>query len=141
VSSAPDSTSSPRASDPGIVLLRVVLSGLLVLHGVARIRHDGVVPFGGFLEAQGFPLGVALAWGITAFELVGGAALALGRFVTPIAALFAVQLAAGIVLVHAQHGWFVVGAGTNGVEYSVCLIAGLVAIIVSERSHMKSPGV
>lgn len=125
-------TTSPR-TDPGIVLLRVVLACLLILHGVARLRNGGVVPFGGFLEAQGFPFGVALAWGITSFELVGGCALALGRLVIPIAALFAVQLAAGIVLVHAQHGWFVVGSGANGVEYSVCLIAGFVALILHTR--------
>lgn len=124
--------------DPGLVLLRVVLALLLALHGVARIHHDGVVPFGGFFTALGVPLGVPLAAAITAFEILGGAALALGRSVTPIAALFAVQLAAGIALVHAPHGWFVVGSGTNGVEYSVCLIAGFLALILSQRHHTRA---
>lgn len=128
-------TSPARAADPGITLLRVVLAGLLVAHGVARIHNDGVAPFGEFLAAQGLPFGAALAGGITAFELIGGCLLAAGRFVTPIAAVFAVQLAAGIILVHAQHGWFVVGAGTNGVEYSVCLIAGFVPVILSDRAR------
>ncbi len=116
-------------------MLRVVLAILLALHGVARIRNGGVVPFGGFLDSVGFPFGVAIAWGITIFELAGGALLAFGRFVTPISALFALQLATGIVLVHAQHGWFVVGSGANGVEYSVCLTAGFVALILSERAR------
>lgn len=133
VSPASGPPAPPRPSDPGLALLRVVLAGLLAAHGVARLAHGGVAPFGEFLAAQGFPLGVVLAGGITAFEIVGGLALALGRWVTPIAALFALQLAAGVALVHAQHGWFVVGSGTNGVEYSVCLIAGLLALIVSRR--------
>ena len=33
----------------------------------------------------------------------------------------------GIVLVHAPSGWFVVGGGRNGMEYSVLLIAVLLA--------------
>lgn len=34
----------------------------------------------------------------------------------------------GIVLVHAPHGWFVVGAGRNGMEYSVLLIVCLLLL-------------
>jgi putative oxidoreductase len=127
--------SRPRVADPGNTLLRVVLALLLMIHGLARIRNGGVAPFGEFFGSLGIPLGPGLAWAITIFELVGGAALAAGRFVTPISALFAVQLATGIALVHARHGWFVVGAGTNGVEYSVLLIAGFIALILSERYH------
>lgn len=118
----------------------MVLALLLMIHGVARISDGGVAPFGEFFTSLGVPLGVWLAWAITGFELVGGATLALGRLVTPIAALFAVQIATGIALVHARHGWFVVGGGTNGVEYSVCLIAGFVALILSERHRARGPG-
>ena len=35
---------------------------------------------------------------------------------------------AGIVLVHAPAGWFVVGLGRNGMEYSVLLIACLLLV-------------
>ena len=51
---------------------------------------------------------------------------------------FIVQLAAGIWLVHAPNGWFVVGGGRNGVEYSVCLIAGFVALVLSERARREA---
>ncbi len=34
----------------------------------------------------------------------------------------------GIVLVHAPAGWFVVGHGRNGMEYSVLLIAALLCV-------------
>ena len=36
-------------------------------------------------------------------------------------------MAFGIYLVHWKHGWFVVGHGTNGIEYSVTLVAALLA--------------
>ena len=34
----------------------------------------------------------------------------------------------GMFLVHYPAGWFVVGAGRNGMEYSVLLLAGLIAV-------------
>lgn len=105
-----------------------MVAGLLVVHGVARTALGIVDDFGGFFASLGLPFGVALAWAITVFEIVGGVALALGRWTRVLAPLFAAELLLGIVLVHAQEGWFVVGAGRNGVEYSVLLIAVLLAV-------------
>jgi len=105
-----------------LVVLRVVVAGLIVIHGVARIALGGVDDFGGFLDQVGFPVGAAVAWTITLVEIGGGGLLALGYFVRPLCAFFVVQLATGIALVHFGEGWFVVGAGRNGMEYSVLLI-------------------
>ncbi|GAB5521141.1 MAG: hypothetical protein RhofKO_33920 [Rhodothermales bacterium] len=118
------SSSSHRA----LTTIRVTAALLLIIHGIARMSLGIVDDFGGFLGGIGFPLGVALAWFITITEIMGGAALALGRWVRPLALYFAAQLVLGIVLVHAQEGWFVVGAGRNGVEYSVLLIVVLLAL-------------
>jgi len=47
--------------------------------------------------------------------------------------LFSVRiLAAGIAIVHAPEGWFVVGGGRNGVEHSVALIAIFLAVAWAE---------
>ena len=105
-----------------LVVLRMVVAGLIVLHGVARLALGVVDDFGGFLDQVGFPAGAALAWTITLVEIGGGGLLALGYFVRPLCAFFVVQLVAGIALVHFPEGWFVVGAGRNGMEYSVLLI-------------------
>ena len=59
----------------------------------------------------------------------GGARIAPGGF--------AVQLAAGIALVHAREGWFVVGLGRNGVEFSVLLIGCLVALALAQEPTRK----
>lgn len=113
---------------PGIALARVSAAILLLIHGVARAGLGTVGDFGGFLTSRGFPAGEAIAWAITIVEIAGGLALAGGLFVVPLCAWFAMQLVAGIVLVHAKDGWFVVGAGRNGVEYSVLLILVLAAV-------------
>jgi putative oxidoreductase len=41
---------------------------------------------------------------------------------------FGFVVAAGIAMVHARAGWFVVGAGGNGAEYSVLLIVCLLCV-------------
>lgn len=111
-----------------LVAVRVAVGLLLFLHGVARVRLGIVDDFGLFLSGVGLPAGLALAWIVTVVELVGAPLLAWGRGVRVLAPWFALQLVAGIVLVHAAEGWFVVGAGRNGVEYSVLLIVCLGAV-------------
>lgn len=117
------------------MLLRAMVALLLIIHGITRILHGGVGGFGGFLASQGFPAGSVIAWGITLFEIAGGLLMALGRYTRWIAAAFILELAMGIVLVHAQHGWFVVGGGSNGVEYSVLLITCLLVIAAQSKGR------
>lgn len=107
------------------LVLRVALGLLIAAHGLARWWAGGVLPFGGFLESQGFLYGLLLASAIAAFEIVGSAALIAGRLVAPLCACFAGIYAVGIALVHARAGWFVVDLGRNGAEYSVLLIVCL----------------
>ena len=111
-----------------LAIVRVAAAGMLVIHGVSRILSGGVSPFGEFLTQNHLPLGTALAWAITVVEIAGGLTLAAGRLVRPLCAWFVIELLAGIALVHGREGWFVVGGGRNGVEYSVLLIVCLLAV-------------
>lgn len=117
-----------RRARIGWVALRLVLAGLIAAHGWARWWAGGVVPFGTWLDSQGWPAGLAIAIGITVLEIVGSALFAFGRSVPCLAAAFSAIYAMGIVLVHAKAGWFVVGLGRNGAEYSVLLIACLLMV-------------
>jgi putative oxidoreductase len=121
----------------GIVALRVAVASVFVIHGIARIANGTVAGFGGFLGSWGFPAGVALAWAITIVEVAGGVALAFGVGVRWLTAWFILQIASGIVMVHASSGWFVVGAGRNGVEYSVLIIACLFATALLDASAKR----
>ena len=121
----------------GVGVLRVAVASVFLIHGIARIANGTVGGFGQFLGGWGFPAGVAIAWAITIVEIAGGAALAAGYGVVWLAAWFIAQIASGIVMVHASSGWFVVGAGRNGVEYSVLIVACLLATALLDASSRK----
>lgn len=109
-------------------ILRVTVAVLILVHGVYRLAAGLVVPFGTWLDSIGFPFGYGWAMAVTLYELVGPA-LMLARRWTSLAALGHVAiLTLGMILVHLPAGWFVVGGGRNGMEYSVLLIVSLLAI-------------
>jgi putative oxidoreductase len=116
------------------------VASIFVIHGVTRLVLGTVGGFGGFLAGAGIPGGAALAWVLTLVEVGGGLALALGLGVRPLALWFGGQIATGIVLVHAPVGWFVVGAGRGGAEYSVLIIACLVAVALTDQVAYRVRG-
>jgi putative oxidoreductase len=135
-----DHSQAARA-EAGLRLLRIALAALLLAHGIARIYNDGVAPFAGWLSsdatplrsiaawfiALGVPFGAIIAWFVTLWELTATWLLGFGpkRWLAPICAVFIAIYACGIWLVHAPAGWFVVGAGRNGSEYSVLILVCL----------------
>ena len=129
---------APVRAAQALLALRLLLAGLLAIHGWARWIHGGVAPFGEWLGGQGFPLGLQLAWAVTLLEVLGTPLLALGWRVRWLAACFAGIYTIGLVLVHWPAGWFVVGLGRNGMEYSVLLIAGLLALAWAHPSQRRS---
>lgn len=114
-------------------ILRVVTGLLLAAHGSIRMYAGTVGDFGGFLNSKGLPAGTAIAWTLTLVEILGGILLAAGLFRRWLAAFFIIELLAGIILVHAQNGWFVVGYQSGGIEYSVLLIVCLVHVAAGGR--------
>ncbi len=122
----------------GWLCLRVVLAGLIAAHGWTRFAGGGVVPFGEWLTSQHVPLGFAVAAGITAIEVLGTPFYALGRFVALLSVAYASIYVVGIAMVHAREGWFVVGAGRNGAEYSVLLIVCLLCVGLQHASASRA---
>lgn len=116
-----------------LVYLRVGLGVILAAHGVMRVYAGTVNSFGMFLSDSGFPFGAVIAWTLSIFEIAGGAALAAGYFKKIICGIFILELMAGIILVHAKNGWFVVGYTSGGMEYSVLLILCLLLIAADEK--------
>jgi putative oxidoreductase len=116
-----------------VTLLRVGVAILLFIHGAYRASTGGVAGFGEWLSSLGLPAGSAWAWAVTLIELLATPLLAAGKLVIPIASYLAFQLALGAVLVHFPEGWFVVGGGRNGMEYSVLLLLCLAVIVLDQR--------
>jgi putative oxidoreductase len=117
----------------GYLLLRLTVAALLCVHGATRVYHRDVGALGHFLASQHVPFAHVVAWVLSLIEVGGTIALAAGFLVIPLCLWFAAELTVGIVMVHARAGWFVVGGGTGGMEYSVLLIAALVSIALMRR--------
>ncbi|MBX3565022.1 MAG: DoxX family protein [Sphingomonas sp.] len=112
----------------GLTALRVAIACLLAIHGWYRFTQGGVTPFGEWLTGQGVPFGPAVAAGVTGWEILATPLLAIGWRAPWLCMVFAAIYAAGLVMVHWPEGWFVVGGGRNGMEYSVLLLVCLSVI-------------
>jgi len=118
-----------------VKVFRVAVAGLLLIHGITRIMNDTVGGFGEFLNGFGLQIGFVIAWGITIFEIVGALTLMAGYFISIISFVFMIELLIGIFLVHIHNGWFVVGGGTGGMEYSVLLILSFFVIAATGKKQ------
>lgn len=107
--------------------LRLVVAFILIMHSIPSIVGGGVHDFGKlYLDAKGFaPLGIYIAWAIKLSHVAAAICLLINKNVRPAAWVTIFILVAGIVMVHAPEGWYVVGGGRNGVEFNVLLIAVL----------------
>jgi putative oxidoreductase len=124
---------------PALAVVRIAVAILILIHGVFRAVSGGAAPFGGWLESQGWPMGLAIAWAITVYEMTAPLLLIAGRFVTPAALGHVFILGMGAWMVHLPSGWFVVGAGRNGMEYSVLLIVCLLAVAWAHAPWGRKP--
>lgn len=116
---------------------RVILSLLLIIHGMVRLFIGGAPHFGAYLTGEGIPGGTFIAYALTFFEIIGGCLLALRVFSRWIIPVFLIEIIMGLVMVHGKEGWFVVGYGRNGSEYSVLILVSLILIWFSEDVFVK----
>ncbi len=119
-----------------IRLFRLVMPVFMLIHGITRTTKQEVGNFGDYLETLHLP-GNLIAWALTAIEIIGSILIMCGFFVPLIAVLLIIELLMGIILVHASSGWFVVGGGSGGVEYSVLLIVCYGFLFVSHAAKLK----
>jgi len=121
-----------------IAALRMTMGIIFILHAAVRVYNNTLPGFGEFLDTKGFPVGFYLAWAVTLFELVGGILMFLRFFVRIFCIGEMIILFTGILIVHSENGWFVVGRSLNGIEYSVVLITILTAIFIAERKAARN---
>lgn len=115
----------------GTLLLRLAVAFVLLTHSVVGIFNNGINDFGNlYLNQIGFaPFGVFLAWSIKLSHIVAAVLLVLNKYIKLAGFVTIFVLIMGIILVHFQEGWFVVGGGRNGAEYNFLLIIVLLAIM------------
>jgi putative oxidoreductase len=109
----------------GADILRIVLCMIIFTHGAYRF-YEGTTPImGTLLENAGFPFGTFLAYAVNVVETAGALLLALRLAVLPASMALVGIYFTGIMLFHRHSGFFVVGPGENGWEYSALLITCL----------------
>jgi len=115
----------------GTLFLRIAVAFILLTHSVLGIFNNGINDFGNlYLNQIGFaPFGVFLAWSIKLSHIIAAVLLLLNKYVKLAGFATIFVLIMGIILVHFQEGWFVVGGGRNGAEYNFLLIIVLLAIM------------
>lgn len=115
----------------GTLLLRFAVAIILLTHSVFAIFNNGINDFGNlYLNQIGFaPFGVFIAWLIKLSHVIAAVLLILNKYIKLAGFVTIFVLIMGIILVHFQEGWFVVGGGRNGMEYNFLLIAALLAIM------------
>jgi putative oxidoreductase len=118
-----------KQKDLALTIVRVAAAGNMLIHGISRVVTGGVAPFDEYLSSLGFPPYTAFI--ITAVELIGAVLIIINRWTSILSIFFCIELIAGIILVHGPEGWFVVGHGRNGSEYSVLLILCFVSAIIA----------
>ena len=117
------------SKDFALIIIRVAAAGNMLIHGISRTVTGGVSGFDEYLSSLGFPPYSAFI--ITAFELIAAVLIMINRWASILSIFFCAELIMGIILVHGPEGWFVVGHGRNGSEYSVLLILCFVSIILA----------
>lgn len=94
---------------------RLTLAVLLAAQGWMRFLGGGVVPFGDWLNSQGFSFGLYLA-AITGYAILATVFYAAGKWLWQLSLGFVLIYSCGLVLLHAPFGWFVVGAQWHGIQ-------------------------
>lgn len=121
-----------RGLNPGLGLafLRVVTGIIYVAHGVPKLT-GGVQGTAGYFASLGIPAPTLGAWLIALLETGGGILLLVGFLVTPLAILLVIHMLTGIFLVHIPNGFYVIGAGSGGAEFSLLLVAALATLVLA----------
>ena len=117
-----------RSGHLPIDLLKLAVCAIIFTHGVHRYLYGEIAPLGNVLAQLGFPFAQTQAQLINLAETGGVLLIALGLFVRTMCAVLILVFVTGIVLFHWQAGFFIVGPGEGGWEFSALLIASLTAV-------------
>lgn len=120
-------------------ILRFAVAVILIMHSVPGMFNNGINDFGNlYLNTVGFaPYGVFLAWLIKLSHVAAAVLLLWNKYVKLASIVTIFILVIGIVMIHFNEGWFVVGGGRNGVEFNFLLIFVLLAIMFPNGINNK----
>jgi putative oxidoreductase len=117
-----------RPGHEALDLVKLVVCAIVLTHGVHRYLYGEINGLGAALAGFGFPFPLVQAHLVNLAETGGVLLIALGLFVRPLCAILVLIFATGVVLIHWQLGFFIIGPGEGGWEFSALLIACFTAV-------------
>lgn len=104
--------------------IRFSLAVIMAMHAVPSFISMDVLDFGrSYLSGQGFgSFGIPAAILVKLIHLLSIPLLIWNKNLKCISVLNILILVMGIIMIHADEGWYVVGGGRNGIEYNFLLI-------------------
>lgn len=114
-------------------LLRFAVAVILLAHSIPSFTTGSVNEFGNeYLRSVGFgDFGLPLAWIIKLSHIVCAVCLLLNKWLFWPIVVTLLVLIVGLFLVHLPNGWYVVGGGSEGVEFNFLLIFVLMFIMLN----------
>jgi putative oxidoreductase len=100
----------------GVLVLRIVLGGVLVMHGYLAFAVIGATATAEYMPRMGLPSALAapLAWYLIIAHTIGGALIVVGLW-TRLAALLNVPImVCAVALLHWSQGFYMTGAIADG---------------------------
>ena len=138
-----------RARRLVLLPLRLVVGFGFAAHGYAKLAR-GPESFAAILGAMGIPAPGPVAWMTSVLELLGGASLMLGAYVTPLSVPLGIVMATAMFGVHLRYGFSSVrlqamnatGAvfGPVGYELNLLYMAALLTLALGGISPLSIDG-
>jgi putative oxidoreductase len=124
----------------GSFLLRFAMAVIMLMHSIPSFSSGSVNDFGdGYLRGEGFGgMGLPLAWAIKLSHIAAAICLLVNRYIIPAGIISIIILLVGIWMVHLPNGWYVVGGGTNGVEFNFLLIFAWLSLMLGKKEKTGS---
>lgn len=128
---------SSNTFDYATLLLRLMLGGMFLAHGLMKFVTFTLAGTAGFFESLGFPAWTAYV--VAPAEVLAGVALLAG-FQSRRVAIASVPILLGAMSVHLGNGWLFSNAN-GGWEYPLYLVAtaGVVALLGGGRFAITQP--
>ena len=114
----------------GGLVLRIVLGGIMLLHGIVKFK-EGIAETVTRFNEYGIPYAQVVGFGVAGIEVLGGFFLIIGFSVRFVSFLLTGVMAGAIIFVKFESGFL------NGYEYNVALIAMSLYLFFAGSSLMS----